>query len=221
MIAFQYHCPHCYTERSGFEVKNYSYLEVGSETKMSFLAVCNSCLHSVCMDYTCSRGQGKEVSKCANEQQWHNLKNLIHPDDWNFYPKKPNPDIPDFLPEKVAARFRAAEKIYLSCRSEYNADLIDAAGNAYRTMLEAALALIDGGGDKNLNRRINALVESNRLTEEMGRFAHRIRCLGNQASHSELEFTRQELDDLRLFAKLFVLYLFTLPAMLPEDIQAA
>lgn len=223
MFTFTQMCPHCAT-MCGFQTTALSFWDADDNWKhLGILARCTICFKSVCADTRVPDflsplyGNNAIIIRDLQEDTVPHPLSKITNREIRFLPLPPQTEVPDHLPEKVATKFRAAEKIYLSCRSDYNADLMDAAGNAYRAMLEAALALIDGGGDKNLNRRINALVESNRLTEEMGHFAHRIRSLGNQASHSELEFTRQELDDLRLFAKLFVLYLFTLPAMLPKD----
>lgn len=53
------------------------------------------------------------------------------------------------------------------------------------------------------------------LVKSMGDFAHRIRVLGNVATHDEL--TLGELEELRTFIQLFLQYTFTLPAMIPEQ----
>lgn len=55
------------------------------------------------------------------------------------------------------------------------------------------------------------------LVKPMGDFAHRIRVLGNQGTHSDISFA--ELGELRLFTQLFLQYTFTLPAMIPNVAQ--
>ena len=55
----------------------------------------------------------------------------------------------------------------------------------------------------------------------MGDFAHHIRQLGNDASHSLLDFTPQDLVQLRLFTKMLIMYLFTLPGMIPAEVPDA
>ena len=88
--------------------------------------------------------------------------------------------------------------------------------------MEAALSLKDTESkDKNLNWRINRLVKDGVLTVEMGDFAHHIRQLGNDASHSLLDFTPQDLVQLRLFTKMLIMYLFTLPGMIPAEVPDA
>ncbi|KVN55371.1 hypothetical protein WT13_23450 [Burkholderia anthina] len=50
----------------------------------------------------------------------------------------------------------------------------------------------------------------------MRNFAHRIRTLGNEASHETPVVEDDEIDDLAIFTKLFLMYQFTLPGMLPQ-----
>ena len=123
--------------------------------------------------------------------------------------------MPDHLPEEVRRKFTTAEKLYFL--SQHDGDLFDSAGTAYRTALELALKHLDDNSDKNLNWRINHLVKNQVLVKPMGNFAHRIRVLGNQGTHSDISFA--ELGELRLFTQLFLQYTFTLPAMIPNVAQ--
>lgn len=134
-----------------------------------------------------------------------------------WLPKPPKPDIPDHTPQEVLPSLLEAEKLFL-----LGDDFARSAGNAYRSAVEAALSLKDTEGkDKNLNWRINRLVKDGVLTVEMGDFAHHIRQLGNDASHSLLDFTPQDLVQLRLFTKMLIMYLFTLPGMIPAEVPDA
>ena len=134
-----------------------------------------------------------------------------------WLPEPPKPDIPDHTPPEVLPSLLEAEKLFL-----LGDDFARSAGNAYRSAVEAALSLKDTEGkDKNLNWRINRLVKDGVLTVEMGDFAHHIRQLGNDASHSLLDFTPQDLVQLRLFTKMLIMYLFTLPGMIPAEVPDA
>lgn len=221
MISFSYHCPFC-NERNGFHINAVHPAPIGQNLfRVGVLAGCLQCYRSVSTTLDLHSANVDRLEQYLEDAETYPLDLLtreffITPSDApRFFPLPPEPDIPEHLPDAVRRKFQAAEKQYLICKPEQNSDLVDLAGNAYRAALETALALLDNGQDKNLNQRIRQLVSQGRLTEEMGQFAHRIRQLGNQASHSTLAFSRAELDDLRLFCRLFMLYCFTLPAMIP------
>lgn len=232
MISFKHNCPYCGVVNGFFEVANFyrrEYEDIPIDI-YAILGVCNSCgkgivancgvknksriipSQSILGKRICSLSD--EVLKILGNQNGkkYDLFELLgfEPD---FFPKNPEPEIPEHLPNDVLQKIRAAEILYLQARG--NADLLEFAGTAYRKALEFALAYLDeNSGDKSLYHRIKLLETTGVLVKSMGAFAHRIRALGNEATHDDI--TVEELTDLRLFTQLFLQYTFTLPAKIPE-----
>ncbi|WP_225031787.1 DUF4145 domain-containing protein [Paraburkholderia sp. XV] len=125
-----------------------------------------------------------------------------------WFPKPPAPDVPDHLPAAAARAFTEAEQLRI-------AGFRGPAGNAYRRALEAGLREVDPDLKGTLYARIEKLAETGRLTSNMKDFAHRVRTLGNEASHETPVVEDDEIDNLAIFTKLFLMYQFTLPGMLP------
>lgn len=218
MFSFQYACPHCHTERAYFEICAAVPRQADAQiNRVSLLAQCHCCLSSMCCDLDFGMNAG-DFGKFISRYRIDTVLNLFEhysPNCFHFFPATAKPDIPENLPDDVQRDFQAAEQLYFISRA--NADIALSAGHRYRLALERALAVLDNGSDKNLNRRINQLVGQGKLVQDMGHFAHRIRALGNDASHGN-PFTQEELEQLRLFARLFLLYTFSLPAMIPKAV---
>lgn len=232
MITFAHHCPYCGTENTAFEVKGFNRFQDRKQGVDTFalFATCNKCGHGVVGNalelnkvMPNSRGftRNKETLANAVERQLaeslsgmtYALEAIFPEHHIDFLPRPPDPAIPKHLPKSVEKFMRSAEKLYLKVKGD--PDMIESSGNAYRRTVEEALAELDGGTDKNLNQRINQLVAKGLLVKSMGDFAHRIRVLGNAATHDEL--TLGELEELRTFIQLFLQYTFTLPAMIPVE----
>jgi hypothetical protein len=113
------------------------------------------------------------------------------------------------LPSSASKAFTEAEELRI-------AGFRGPAGNAYRRALEAALKEVDSCLTGALYGRIERLTEKGLLTPSMRAFAHRIRTLGNEASHETPIVEDDEIDNLAIFTKLFLMYQFTLPGMLPK-----
>ena len=122
--------------------------------------------------------------------------------------------IPSNLPKNVADKFLQAERL-----SNQN-DMRDPAGNAYRATLERSILHIDAsltGG--NLYSKIEKLAKNGQITDDLKNFAHQIRNLGNDATHNDDDITQEELNNLRIFTRMFLMYVFTLPAMIPQTVK--
>lgn len=83
----------------------------------------------------------------------------------------------------------------------------------YRRALQIGVRALQAQG-KNLIQEIDSLVTNGRLTKEMGAWAHEVRLVGNDGAHEEEQPTDAEIADIAHFTRLFMLYTFTLPAML-------
>lgn len=222
MITFGHYCPHCGVEKSGFEVKAYYENKKYSNLSIfSILATCNTCSGSIIGDIKLSddvrfTDLTPKIDAFRHKLESSNYYSLqeAYQGYVSFYPDhRPKTEIPEHLPSDVLQKMRSAEKLYIQAKSD--ADMFEYTGTAYRATLEKALASLDDGSDKNLNWRINSLVSRGILVKSMGDFAHRIRSLGNDATHNEI--TLEELEQLRLFTQLFLQYTFTLPAMIPAE----
>lgn len=215
------------TQNCGFEVKGmFAHQTISSLGdkfyKFSLMAVCNRCRKAIVTDTDYLRENiAQHLDEAYSEKEWTALEMLYRQYNLTplvFYPQIPKPDIPTGLSNEVEQKIRSAEKLYLQAKGD--SDMLEFAGNSYRKTLEVALKELDVDDmDKNLNWRINSLVSSGILVKPMGDFAHRIRLLGNNATHDEI--TLAELEQLRLFTQLFLQYAFTLPSMIPDDVKIA
>lgn len=217
MLQIPLDCPYCKKKDVAFTlcyVRPTQKIAYNGLTRIVSLVVCNHCGGGVV-------GHSAHEPSVAMVLAQNATANVRQIDDLGYglewLPEPPKPDIPDHTPPEVLPSLLEAEKLFL-----LGDDFARSAGNAYRSAVEAALSLKDTESkDKNLNWRINRLVKDGVLTVEMGDFAHHIRQLGNDASHSLLDFTPQDLVQLRLFTKMLIMYLFTLPGMIPAEVPDA
>ena len=126
----------------------------------------------------------------------------------DFYPKSETPEIPKHLPENVNMYYLEAAN---SVKSSPNA-----AGAMFRKTLDTGLKKIDPGAKGRLIDRIKSAAKTGKITQDMADWADRIRLDGNDAAHEEDPFTPQEAEELHLFTRLVMMYLFSLPGMLEE-----
>lgn len=227
MITFGHDCPYCKKKNVAFEVNDFSKRERMNSDKDVFaiLGTCNNCgggvvtnilVSNMRRDMGYSSSQSEEIYNIIGQHTQHkySLEEIFPNQEFVFHPLSPKPEIPEYLPADLENAFSEAEDLF--CLVEEN-KFVKQAGNSYRAVIELALSKLDDNpADKNLNQRINQLADKGKLSPSMKDFAHRIRTLGNGASHALLEFSKQDLDDIRLFTRLFLIYSFTLPAMIPE-----
>jgi hypothetical protein len=124
------------------------------------------------------------------------------------YPRRPPIDAPEHIPKEVHRLYVQA----CGCRQK---GMRDAAGMAYRKTLELALKALSMEIDASLVKRIEKMAEQGRITSAMAEWANEIRLDGNKAAHDE-EPTAEAVDQLHYFVHVFLLYAFTLPAMVGQ-----
>ncbi|WP_186257381.1 DUF4145 domain-containing protein [Burkholderia gladioli] len=208
MATFSIKCPHCLRDNTSFTVIAFEPTRrQDGRANMETFATCNACHRGVCTRIVADGPLHLDQLPGALDNF-----SFIEVGDW--LPKPPAPDVPNHLPETVTKAFMQAEKLRL-----LGPDYREPSGNAYRRALEAALKAIDATLKGTLAARIEKLAEKGLLTPAMKEFAHRIRTLGNEASHETPLVEEDEIDDLAIFTKLFLLYQFTLPEMLPPKRQ--
>jgi len=90
----------------------------------------------------------------------------------------------------------------------------NSAGMMFRRTLELATRKLDESlSGKTLAKRIDILGEKNLITPAMKDWAHAIRLDGNDAAHDDEDFDAQTATALQSFTETFLLYAFTMPAM--------
>lgn len=127
------------------------------------------------------------------------------------WPEPKMPAAPKDVPEHIARNFIQAEHAR-------QRDHREAAGMVYRRTLEIALKDIDPEGKGMLKARIDSLTKSGKLNEEMSKWAHSVRDLGNEASHDEPEPSKEDINDLAAFVTITLEYLYTMPAKVARRI---
>ncbi|HHF5252224.1 DUF4145 domain-containing protein [Haemophilus influenzae] len=228
MITFSHDCPYCKKKNVAFEVGDFGRREQRNTSYdvIAILGTCNNCGGGIVTNVKTSRfrgdlGYGQSESEHIqhilekHHGEKYSLEEILPRREFVFYPQPPKPEIPEYLPSDLEHAFVEAEDLYGLVEEN---KFIKQAGSSYRAIIELALSKLDNNPqDKNLNQRINQLADQGKLSPSMKDFAHRIRTLGNGASHALLEFSHQDLEDIRLFTRLFLIYAFTLPAMIPKE----
>jgi len=207
MATFAIKCPHCLRDNTSFTVvavKAHGPADGRGWVDCEVFATCNACQKGV--SGTVMFRQPFIKADLGNIQL---LQNGEHVMLGEWLPKPPVPDVPDHLPDAVRKAFSEAENLRI-------AGFRGPAGNAYRRALEAGLKEVDASLKGTLYSRIEQLATQALLTPHMRDFAHRIRTLGNEASHETPVVDDDEIDNLAVFTKLFLMYQFMLPGMLPK-----
>ncbi|WP_186120608.1 DUF4145 domain-containing protein [Burkholderia gladioli] len=207
MATFALKCPHCLRDHTSFTViaTQLHKARVNGWNEVETFACCNACKKgvsgTVLIDYPSVNTELEKTNL--------SIDTISKIEIGGWFPKPPTPDVPDHLPESVGKAFAEAERLKI-------AGFRGPAGNAYRRALEAGLKHVDQELKGTLFARIEKLASDGRITIAMKDFAHRIRTLGNEASHETPEIGEDEIDDLAVFSRLFLMYQFTLPGMLND-----
>jgi Domain of unknown function (DUF4145) len=186
-------CPHCRARNAAFS-PNGGY---GRQNHAFALARCSVC-------------NGGIVAKLLHNEdacQWiYNDDPPRSPVVLEIWPKPMVEGCPASPPHNVS-------RPYLQGAANLRYGHFDAAGAMFRKCLETALKQLDPTGKGSPAKRIDELPRDSGVTPEMRRWAHAIRILGNEAVHEEDSIDESEASDLQHFANLFLIYAFTLPAM--------
>ncbi|MEX3556717.1 MAG: DUF4145 domain-containing protein [Burkholderia gladioli] len=208
MATFAKKCPHCLKDDVVFTIRTLiPSVRQDGRADMETFATCNHCGRGVVGTITADHPSHLE-------QLPGDISRYPYFEVGEWLPKLPLPDIPDHLPTDVMHAFLQGE----SLRQQRN--MIEPAGNAYRRTLEAAMKSLAPNLHGSLYERVEQLANDQKLTDAMRRFAHNIRFLGNAASHESDVADKDELADLALFTRMFLIYEFTLPAMLADKTKS-
>ncbi len=222
MVSFSLKkCPFCLKENVAGTILHFDFLQ---SHKCNLLGRCNHCLNGIVGQVNI--GNLSQLAGYHPQEQYYRVQEFIRTSEGNieddefilsetltWFPKPPEIDIPANLPKNVEEKFRQAERL------SNLIDMRDPAGNAYRATLERSILHIDAsltGG--NLYSKIEKLAKNGQITEDLKNFAHQIRVLGNDATHNDDDITQEELNNLSIFTRMFLMYVFTLPAMIPQTV---
>ena len=201
-------CPHCNTERIGFECGG-DYLIRRRQADLigtwNTLFVCRKCREGVVV-----KVRGKAGSKSPNTYAGELRTQGF--DVLGVHPKRQLPPVPEHLRDVIAQDYKeAADSLH---RQNFTS-----AGMMFRKVLQRATTALAAGTKitftkrDDLKSRIDRLADPQLITPAMRDWAHLIRLEGNDATHDEDEaFEQSEAEQLQAFTELFLIYAFTLPA---------
>lgn len=125
-----------------------------------------------------------------------------------IYPRIPHPTAPSDVPPKIAATYIEAQENLRTGKLETSMILS-------RKCMELATKAVRGeaGQFEKLAKRIQSLRTEGVITKDMAEWAHAVRLDANEFVHTDEDATRTQAEDLLHFTEAFLLYAFTLPAM--------
>lgn len=190
MAAFRNDCPYCQTRHVSFEIRTVHNRKIATGPFEAYaLVVCGFCNRAAVAVF-----KGPDPGRILDSQ----FLDALHP-SMDVSP-------PQYLPDNVERCYVEAVTIMGTAPT--------AAGMTFRKTLEVALKTIRPNDQGNLKKRIDAAAKAGAITEDLAKWAHRIRLDGNEAAHEDQPFSSNELEELHRFTELVLRYLFTLPGML-------
>lgn len=190
MAAFRNDCPYCKTRHVSFEIRTVHHRTITTGPIEAYvLVVCGFCNRAALAVF-----KGPDQGRIFQLQ----FLEALHP-SMDVSP-------PQYLPDGVERCYVEAVTI-MGTASE-------AAGMMFRKTLEVALKTIRPNDQGNLKRRIDEAAKAGRITDDLAKWAHRIRLDGNEAAHEDKPMSSADLEALHRFTELVLRYVFTLPGML-------
>ncbi|MFV8979827.1 DUF4145 domain-containing protein [Serratia fonticola] len=207
LLSFNITCPHCLKENAviaGFSEHKRSNLPIYD---VAFF--CRSCEQAGIAVVVSNSTYGPyQRSRQSNEI------NVVVPDGTDaftvlsIFPKPESHVAPEKTPSKAAQSFIEAKDNIQRGRYETAVMLC-------RKVMDIATRNLLGDESKNetLVKRISVLHGKGVITDQMKDWAHIVRIDSNGAVHSDEEFTQEEAEEMIGFTEVFLIYSFTLPAM--------
>jgi hypothetical protein len=202
-------CPHCPAENVGFSIVHE--VPLGRYKSSNFAiflctGLCTVCRGGVLLKFLDAKSTGKSVVNSQIDPVAEGFK-LIE-----SYPSRPSSSIPEYLPNGL-------QRFYSQARDCLRRDAYDASGAMARKTLDVSTQQLTAdlpGRLDTINLRVDALGAAGRITEDLRAWAHEIRLDGNDASHDEEPFTKEDATSLLDFLELYLTYVYTLPGRLRE-----
>lgn len=125
------------------------------------------------------------------------------------YPHADTVKAPDSTPERVG-------KFFIEAKENFSRGNYETCGSLCRKVIDLAtkhMALAEDISAWKLQKRMEQLKAKGAITQEMYDWADIVRLDGNEQTHSEDEFDNHSAKAVLDFTETFLLYAFTLPAM--------
>ncbi|HGM9889549.1 TPA: DUF4145 domain-containing protein [Proteus mirabilis] len=126
------------------------------------------------------------------------------------------PEIKSFsAPENTPER---AAKFFIESKDDFQRGRYETSVMNCRKVIDISTRVLMGADakDEKLSQRISMLFAKGKITEDMKDWAHIVRIDSNGAVHSDEEFTEEEAEQILGFTEVFLMYSFTLPAMIEK-----
>lgn len=217
MANFRWDCPHltCRARGSAFTTVDARYH--GDDRTNYVTATCGICRRPTlfeiqtsnrvnAIEYLAPNTVGDPLSTGAERAM--GAQGIGRLDVVRTFPEAPKFEVPDHVPANVAAA-------YLDGLKALDVGLYAGAAFSIRQSLERAVRSLVPDGSDGLKARIRRLAAEHQLPEAMNSLAHTVRAEGNVAVHEEA-WSDDEARQLAHFARLFLEYLFTLPAQVQQ-----
>lgn len=193
-------CPHCNTRNTAFITFGEC---VKTHTNIFTTALfCAGCFGGICA----------EIERMAGESpcNYHgDIDDNQHMVVRRWYPLPEQAKAPKHLQANV-------EKFFLQAVDSLKNKNYDASAMMSRKSLEVAVKTLAPGLSGNLYNRIEQLAQQNLITPDLKDWAHIIRDDGNVAAHEEEPVSPEFAQELLSFTEMFLMYTFTMPALVKE-----
>ncbi|MGP0906716.1 DUF4145 domain-containing protein [Serratia sp. CY76391] len=210
-------CPHCLRETPTLTCS--AEVRLTLKRLLALIFLCRNCngitVAEVIPDDNLMRHYGSYIQWAHSTQRNHAIfpTSEEHPRVVNIYPKPNTPSSPEHVPANIQA-------VYSESEDNFNRGRFSTCVMLARKTLDLStkvLGVSEGIDVNDLSKRIFKLRESGKITPEMAQWAKIVRLDGNTSTHTDDEFNESETRELLDFVETFLLYAFTLPAMVAAN----
>ena len=210
-------CPFCFKENANGTVVSY-YFPLKKHAlggmEFSLFGHCNFCRATV-MATSGYDGSFESEQRIKNHQEHLYTCDAIDHYRTRWFPTPPAHDIPQYLPFKVAKKFLQGELLYAQPHMQ------DPAANAYMLALERAINHLQPNlSNESILEKLEILYDAGIITQSLLDFANHIEGLQYTVAPPHEDISHEALERLKIFTRLFLLYAFTLPTMIPKAISS-
>ncbi|EPS1557780.1 DUF4145 domain-containing protein [Proteus mirabilis] len=209
MVSFNQTCPHCLKDNAVLVGVHEIYRGENDVYDVTFF--CRSCNKSgIAVVQASNVGGPLQVAQSAgrdiqipSNNYWFELIDI--------YPKITINNAPENTPERAA-------KFFIESKDDFQRGRYETCVMNCRKVMDIATKVLmgDEAKDEKLSKRITTLFSQGKITEQMKDWAHIVRIDSNGAIHSDEEFTKEETKQILGFTEVFLMYSFTLPAMIEK-----
>lgn len=210
MLSLDITCPHCLREKAVLTVIHETCRDEQSNL-IDITFKCRSCL-KVGVAVVNTFGNTPPLSLATKSP----FGIIIPSNSYNCRIEEIIPELkvssaPDETPERAA-------KFFVESKDDFQRGRYETCVMNCRKVIDIATKVLmgDEAGNEQLSKRISMLHGKGKITEQMKEWAHIVRIDSNGAVHSDEEFTKEEAEQILGFTEVFLMYSFTLPAMIEK-----